>query len=772
MKRLIATLVLLAAFAVSALPPVRSFYIDFATGSDTDGGTNNTIPWQRHPYMVGFAGTYTHQAGDRFIFKGGVTWPSSCLRLNILLGGTSDGARDYYGVDYNYFSGGSWTRPCFDGEWVANQCLATDNSGPRFITIDGLELKRASVGQNTDGLLVFAFADNITVTNCYIHGWRSTDAVHDHYMGGIINCVSFVSGSSLTNYVITHCEIANDVPGEGDGNSGIGVFFPGELAFSKIHGAPQLQLHGGPLIHDCEFYNAVASFESGGHCNATYMSNLNGKDWPLHGPGFFYNNYIHDINTGAAEIGMATAEGPHDADGEIKVYAFNNLIISSHPSGQPPIAMDPAPVADGATGIFIDATPRLCPYIFNNTLISVVNGSACIQLGSIGRSSPAPPQKGVDVKRAWVTNNIFIGPTDIGWHSLDDHIGLNKSYATDAAANADGLYAASYYRPTHSISGVTDSGLDLSGLGIPALDSDGSVGGLFTPVTRTVWDIGAFEFAAANPDPMTTVTPGSLDFSYLRKDTTSNLTFTVQNTGTNTLNVVVATAAPFSAAAPALFVLTNMESTNIVVTYTPTSTNAYDTGSVTFTGGSNGVVTRTVQGRVYPVLTNWVFNATNMEHDAGYPLVVSNVDGTVYASGENTNPDLSGRLTAGFYVTNAGDYTLVAECYCVDQGHNSWFVNFDAAPTSPTMIWDVQPPLAGWIDRTVSWRGSGSDTNNEFAPKAWTLGTGYHTLYLRSREAGAMLRRLTLTGSAPGAAGENWVIFGKANVGVSSVKKQ
>src|SRR3954452_18289183 len=83
-------------FVASA--PAATYYVDFASGSDSNGGTSKASPWQRCPGMQGFNHSYVHAAGDRFIFKGGVTWPASCFTMTISQGGSS-GSTDYYGVD-------------------------------------------------------------------------------------------------------------------------------------------------------------------------------------------------------------------------------------------------------------------------------------------------------------------------------------------------------------------------------------------------------------------------------------------------------------------------------------------------------------------------------------------------------------------------------------------------------------------------------------------------------------------------------------------------
>lgn len=58
-----------------------TYYIDYAPG------------------MNGFEGSYSHTAGDRFVFKGGVTWPVSCFQMRIAAGGSSDSVRDRYESD-------------------------------------------------------------------------------------------------------------------------------------------------------------------------------------------------------------------------------------------------------------------------------------------------------------------------------------------------------------------------------------------------------------------------------------------------------------------------------------------------------------------------------------------------------------------------------------------------------------------------------------------------------------------------------------------------
>ena len=76
MKRLLLIIAVILALACPTW--ATTYYIDYVTGSDSSvAPTSKTTPWKRHPYMIGFTGSYSHAAGDIFIFKGGVTWAYS-----------------------------------------------------------------------------------------------------------------------------------------------------------------------------------------------------------------------------------------------------------------------------------------------------------------------------------------------------------------------------------------------------------------------------------------------------------------------------------------------------------------------------------------------------------------------------------------------------------------------------------------------------------------------------------------------------------------------
>ena len=76
----------------------RTFYIDSVSGSNSNPGTLAS-PWKSAPYMNhsaacdgGSGPSYSHSAGDRFVFKGGDTWGAACFGI-IVSAGAAPSAR-------------------------------------------------------------------------------------------------------------------------------------------------------------------------------------------------------------------------------------------------------------------------------------------------------------------------------------------------------------------------------------------------------------------------------------------------------------------------------------------------------------------------------------------------------------------------------------------------------------------------------------------------------------------------------------------------------
>jgi hypothetical protein len=95
-----------------------------------------------------------------------------------------------------------------------------------------------------------------------------------------------------------------------------------------------------------------------------------------------------------------------------------------------------------------------------------------------------------------------------------------------------------------------------------------------------------------------------------------------------------------------------------------------------------------------------------------------------------------------FAITNAGDYAIQALVKASSLTENSFYLNIDAEPQDPDMIWDIRPPTVGFQSRLVSWRGDGTAENNQVVPTYFSLTPGVHQLIIRGREANTQLDRL------------------------------
>lgn len=448
---------------VAANCSAATYYMDFAAGSDSNSGTSESAPWKHHPYMQGWSGSYTHTAGDRFIFKGGVTWDHTCWRMNISAGGTS-GNSDYYGVDTSWYAGGAWTRPSWDGGYVStaqNQIFISN----AYVQIDNIEIMRLNSSSTNPGpgLLSWNPVPGMLITNCYIHGWRTT-ATSDGSYGGVV----IGTDSPPTDSVLDNCEITN--------SENVGVQMSGVCVANvaiirngcKIHDNSSGVLYcidfGGPTPgNPCELYNITGNgFDNTYHFNGIY---LDVQATFKVTTGYIRNSYLHDCTNGS----NTAYPNPHNYQ---SLYIYNNVIYGSQ-SAQQPIEVDPYDPSNGNGGN--------C-YIYNNT---VVLSSNCY-LGVHVVSRPNV------VSVLSIANNHIIYPTS---GSLTDAVqGTNVATLTEsnnllesaATAAGQGYTLGNLYAPT--------SGSD------PTVDTGTSEAGTFTSdilgVSRpqgAAWDIGAYE---------------------------------------------------------------------------------------------------------------------------------------------------------------------------------------------------------------------------------------------------------------------------------------
>ena len=238
-------------------------------------------------------------------------------------------------------------------------------------------------------------------------------------------------------------------------------------------------------------------------------------------------------------------------------------------------------------------------------------------------------------------------------------------------------------------------------------------------------------------DPVIAISPASYDFGSVAVGSATNATFTVRNVGGGTLTGTVSVGLPFSILGSSSYSLGSNASQVVTVRYLPTLAGN-DRQTLTWTGG--GGATATVSGSGWAVLSSLSFDSTAGTISGPFTI---GTDQTISQSVESLDPASGGLAVYRFSITNAADYIVSAAVYGPADDGNSFFVNIDAEPTDPAMIWDF-PMDSGFANRTVTWRASGG-----VSPQVWHLGVGTHQLIVRGREAGAKLGHITIFAYRP-----------------------
>lgn len=571
---------LIAMLVMTVLGSVDSkattYYIDFVGGNDANNGTSKATPWKRQPYMNGFSGApYIHTQGDRFIFKGGVTWPSSCFVMAIHGGGNSATILDYYGSDQTWFSGGAWTRPLFDfqhtvyGNNLSGAAIICDgNWFSGGLMFDGLELahQRSRAAANFCSASLFLWGvDNIIVTNCFIHDWDMDTypvAQESGYDGGLVS-----SCSGCTNTVATHCtfttanvNVAASTVAVGPSPAtsgttltlapGSGVNFPTNLYFTTWSASTTNSVSNSEVmlitdktgdvftVQRARWNSTARSIQAGDPIVIPFRTGSSCRDiqWVNHcefyqvieavlGGGTNVSNcHIHDMPN-------PTDPGVHNNAIEVFWYTTisNNVIHDLDPHTLP-ISMGSDFVVPGLAGT---------NYVINNVM------------WNLGGQTPMGPDTGGNPSQCYthIWNNtvrddgwIVRTPNrgqGTNWFALVDmrnnHFitSQNPPYTftapngapvttvifdhnltqTAAQAAAAGYFPSSLFQPSSISQPTVDAGLPL---GLFNTDANG----VLRPQIVT-WDIGAWELSAPTPPP-----PPPSGFVIIENVTFENVTTT------------------------------------------------------------------------------------------------------------------------------------------------------------------------------------------------------------------------------------------------------
>jgi hypothetical protein len=477
-------LIFLFGFLGLAKSPHAATYYISAAGSDTNSGTSKNTPWLHAPGMYGCSnncaakatgtGGYTQPTGgDSFILRGGDTWDTHTNTgsgepldfWDFWWGGTTDTSRIYIGVDKNWYTGSSWTRPKLNGmNPLSTNAVAscTYHSGTRnrfvspggnYLTIDNIELLGLCWEHVSDpypAYLATGGSHNI-FQNLYFHGWTHTTfeghgGINNGDMGTGMLGDTHADCCPGTQYLYNLCDGADS-----DVHSFICQWGDSyETAYSTFRNAANGMIVGYVhSVHDNLFENIYYSDGPGAHSNGFEFNN------EASGDNFVYNNIIRNFQDSSAIVKVWLCPNA-------STYFYNNLMYGVGTSGNTfDISGNYGPCGN-ISGVV---------YAYNNTFVGVG-----------GTLSAAP--------RVHYVNNHFIDSAIGGTPDQDSH---NLSHTLSQAA-AQGYScttgqetAKTCYQPTSGAGGTVNQGVSEASI----LTTD--ILGVSRP-QGSAWDIGAYEY--------------------------------------------------------------------------------------------------------------------------------------------------------------------------------------------------------------------------------------------------------------------------------------
>ena len=471
----------------------RTFYIDYTTGSDSNSGTSASSPWKDAPGMRQFSGSYTHQAGDHFIFKGGVDWPNSEFPLAPSAGGTA-GNPDYYGVDTGWYSGSSFTRPIFDANSTNIAGTDSDASGPQDIffdlrhadnvTVDDIEFldwtaSSISGGYGSCAVVELNGDTNVTINRILVTG-QSIDS-----SGNSATCAvafgstsgpSYAGNSILENSTIT-----------GNGNTyGFGAWSIANVENNTMSGIPSMVYPSVPangtgnisgnLLYNCSIPSGATSLHAD-----TILVDVTGNPSTL----YIHDNVIHDTQqSSGGDCESMWFGNPGETD-----YVWNNVLYNINGTGQMKVSNNNGNSTSGAA------------YIWDNSLAGADDGqTSCITGHSGVTSASVTIENNLCVTSASTAfGTFFCSGGGTGCVTSDHNVQLTPSTESSDASNGTLSNTPYEYAPTGSSSPTVGQGTSLASHcsgALASLCSDTTYGSSRSTVARpgsTGWDVGAYQ---------------------------------------------------------------------------------------------------------------------------------------------------------------------------------------------------------------------------------------------------------------------------------------
>jgi hypothetical protein len=470
----------------------KCYFVDFSQGSDSNTGTDESHPLKHAVGMqgcVGICGSMSVTGGVGVIFKGGVTWdytiwPWAPAKSGTdgadLFGGCTGPGCIYYGVDRNWFTGTSWSRPIFSaGGWSnpgTNTACFKDTSASggtflslsytKFIIVDNFEFTGMCSSTGANGKTYYiqnsngSGGGNFTVENCYFHGVRfpaSAPPSHGDYWAAI---GTFDGTLHFTHNVVDGTDAgptSNYTAGSQNRFTGEGIYAGTVYVDHNVFRNLTQALDIVPVsVNNNLFSNAAASSaQTNVH---SHIANDNGCTSPQ---TTIFNNVVDTIVSG---------QGWQPGGSNCSVYFFDNVWSNS--------------VMSQVGGRLLNVgPPNNTFYFFNNTMECSQDGEPAS--GSCGHFNQATFYvfnshfiggavdcgQGVSACASWVTS---MGTTLQASFSLIPGSPADIIYQSQSSANGQGYTYSQQYRfsPTSASRATVGTGVNQTAICDTIIDSN------------------------------------------------------------------------------------------------------------------------------------------------------------------------------------------------------------------------------------------------------------------------------------------------------------
>jgi len=405
----------------------------------------------------------------------------------------------YYGVDPTWFEGNTWSRPVFDLSDATYSEAPILAESANFVTFDNLEIENEEVDPSgawpPRSSISIDGGSNITIQNCYIHGWSIQNPVvgsDDSPTGGI----AFYDGS--VGGVVTNCVL----DGSPESDSGVGIYGGASIQGNIVENVPNGIVVTDPAanVSENQVFDVPYSVDPSVSSNSIVV----------YSSGSISNNIIHDLVEGASAFYLEA--GAYQLGNT--QYVYNNLVWN---------VGDNSPVAIASQGMAPGTVSS--QFIYNNTLSGGTNAGCMSVIPSFFAPTNLTVQNNhciseLPASQAWCWNNAG-GNFDCGLVT-NLTFGNNVLMTTETAVT-QGFTLAGSFQPTAAKAATVAAGLNLISscvtIGSP-LCSDRL--GVARPGGSAAWDAGAYQYQT-----VTSIIAPSITVQPVRQAVTTGQTATL-----------------------------------------------------------------------------------------------------------------------------------------------------------------------------------------------------------------------------------------------------